>query len=77
MTPDYDLSNLSTSRADLWINLQVDAILGQILADQAERLGFPFALRDCTVAALTEKPPARLNSVEPGADHWARPRKQN
>jgi hypothetical protein len=44
MTPDYDLSNLPTSQADLWMHLQVDAILGQILADQAERLGFPLAL---------------------------------
>ena len=44
MTPDYDLSNLPTSQADVWIYLQVDAILGQILADQAERLGFPLAL---------------------------------
>jgi hypothetical protein len=44
MTPDYDLSNLPTSQANVWIYLQVDAILGQILADQAERLGFPLAL---------------------------------
>ena len=44
MTPDNDLSNLPTSQADVWIYLQVDAILGQILADQAERLGFPLAL---------------------------------
>ena len=44
MTPDYDLSNLPTSQADLLIHLQVDAILGQILADQAKRLGFPLAL---------------------------------
>lgn len=63
MTPDYDLSNLPTSQADLWIFLQVDAILGQILADQAERLGFPLALGICTVAALTEKPQAILNSA--------------
>ena len=63
MTPDYDLSNLHTDQADLWIYLRVDAILAQILADQTERLGFPLALGDCTVAALTEKPPARLNSV--------------
>jgi hypothetical protein len=63
MAPDYDLSNLPTSHVDLWIHLQVDAIFGQIMADQAERLGFPLALGDCTVAALTEKPPARLNSV--------------
>ena len=63
MAPDYDLSNLETSQADLWIYLQVNAIFSQIMADQAERLGFPLALGDCTVAALTEKPPARLNSV--------------
>jgi len=63
MTPDYDLSNLPTSRADLWIYLQVDAIFGQILADQAERLGFPLALGDHTGAALTEKPQAILNSA--------------
>jgi hypothetical protein len=63
MAPDYDLSNLPTSHVDLWIHLQVDAIFGQIMADQAERLGFPLALGDCTVAALTAKPPARLNSV--------------
>ena len=63
MAPDYDLSNLETSQVDLWIYLQFDAIFGQIMADQAERLGFPLALGDCTVAALTEKPPARLNSV--------------
>ena len=44
MTPDYDLSNLPTSQANVWIYLQVDAILGQILADQAERLGSPLAL---------------------------------
>ncbi len=68
MTPDYDLSKLPTSQADLWIYLQVDAILGQILADQAERLGFPLALGDCTVAALTEKPQAILSSAYRGAD---------
>ena len=77
MAPDYDLSNLPTSQADLWICLQVDAIFGQIMADQAERLGFPLALRDGTVAVLTEKPPARLSSVKPGADRWARLREQN
>ncbi len=45
MTPDYDLSNLPSSQADLLIHLQVDAILRQILADHAKRLGFPLALR--------------------------------
>ena len=68
MTPDYDLSNLPTSQADLWIYLQVDAILGEIMADQAERLGFPLALSDCAVAALTEKPQAILNNAQRGAD---------
>ena len=62
MTPDYDLSNLHTDQTDLWICLQVDVILGHILADQAGRLGSPLARGDCSVAALTEKPPARLNS---------------
>ena len=63
MTPDYDLSNMPTSHIDLWMYLQGNAIFGQIMDDQAERLGFPIALRDCTVAALTEMPPARLNRV--------------
>ncbi len=68
MAPDYDLSNLPTSQADLWISLQADAILGQILTEQAERLGCPLALRDCTVAALTEKPQAIFNTARRGAD---------
>jgi hypothetical protein len=63
MAPDYDLSNLPTSQVDLWIYLQVDAIFDQIMADQAKRLGLPLVSGDCTVAVLTVKPPARLNSV--------------
>ena len=35
---------LPTEQVDLWIYLQVDGIFGQIMADQAERLGFPLAL---------------------------------
>ena len=31
-------------QVELWICLQVDVIFGQIMADQAERLGFPLAL---------------------------------
>ena len=61
MAPDYDLSNLPTDQADLWIYLQVDAIFGQIMADQAERLGFPLALGDCIISAMTEKPQAIFN----------------
>jgi hypothetical protein len=44
MIPDDDGSNLPTDQADLWIHLSVDAIFGQIMADQAERNGFPLAL---------------------------------
>ena len=62
MTPDYDLSKLQSSQADLWIYLQVDAIYGQIMADQAERLGFPLALGQCIVSAMAEKPQAIFNN---------------
>ena len=48
MTPDYDLTNLHTDQADLWIYLRVDAILAEILADQPERRASPLALGDCT-----------------------------
>jgi len=47
MTPDYDLTNLQTDQADLWIYLQVGVILAQILADQTERRTSPPALGDC------------------------------
>ena len=68
MTPDYDLSNLETSQADLWLLLRVDAIRAEILADQGKRLALPLALGSRAVAAITEKPQATLNSVQPGAD---------
>ena len=77
MAPDYDLSNLETSQADLWIYLQFDAIFGQIMADQAERLGFPLAQGDCIVSAVTEKPQALFNNGKRGADRWVRLRDQN
>ncbi len=77
MAPDYDLSSLETSQVDLWIYLQFDAIFGQIMADQAERLGFPLAAGDCIVSAGTEKPQAIFNNGKRGADRWARLRKQN
>jgi len=77
MAPDYDLSSFETSQVDLWIYLQFDAIFGQIMADQAERLGFPLAVGDCIVSAVTEKPQAIFNNGKQGADRWARPRKQN
>jgi len=68
MTPDYDLSNLEASQADLWLFLRVGAIRAEILAEQAKRLALPLALGRCALAAITEKPQATLNSVQPGAD---------
>lgn len=77
MVPDYDLSSLQTSQADLWLYLQVDAILGQIKADQAERLGFALAQGDCIVSAVTEKPLAIFNNGKREADDRVRLQKQN
>lgn len=39
MKPDYDLWDLETAQADLWLFLQVDAICAQILADQSQVSG--------------------------------------
>ena len=61
MAPDYDLSNLPTDQVDLWIFLQVDAIFGQIMADESERLGFSLTLGHCIVSAMKEKPQARFS----------------
>ncbi|MGA2610148.1 MAG: hypothetical protein ABSH01_22120 [Terriglobia bacterium] len=77
MAPDYDLSNLETSQVDLWMYLQVDAIRAEILADQAECLGFPLALGDGIVSVVTEKPQAIFKNGKRGADRWGRLRKQN
>jgi hypothetical protein len=68
MAPDYDLANLPTDQVDLWIYLRVDAIFGQIMADQAERLGLPLALGDCTFSAMTARPQAIFNPVCRGVD---------
>jgi hypothetical protein len=62
MAPDYDLSKLPASDADLWIWLQADVIFGQIMANQAERLGFPLVLGECIVSATTTKPEAIFNN---------------
>ena len=62
MIPDDDGSNLPTDQADLWIHLSVDAIFGQIMADQAERLGFPLLLRHSIVSAMAKKPPEMFNN---------------
>ena len=55
MVIDYDLSNLPTDQAELWICLQANSICGQIMAAQAERLGFPFVLGGRIVSAMTQK----------------------
>jgi hypothetical protein len=68
MAPDYDLTNLPTNQADLWIYLRVDAIFGQILADQAERLGLPLALGDGIFSAMTARPQAIFNNGCRGVD---------
>jgi hypothetical protein len=62
MSLDYDLSKLPASQADLWIYLQADAILTQIMAEQAARLGFPSALGDCMASALANKPQGIFNN---------------
>jgi hypothetical protein len=77
MAPDYDLSNLETSQVDLWIYLQLDALLDQILAGQAERLGFPLVVGDCIVSAVAEKPQALFQNEKRGADRSGRLRDQN
>ena len=62
MAPDYDLSTLPTEQVDLWICLQADVICGQIMDDQAERLGFPLALGQSIVSAMTQRPQAIFNN---------------
>jgi hypothetical protein len=37
MAPDYDLSSLQPWQADLWIHLQADVVLAQILTEQGKR----------------------------------------
>jgi hypothetical protein len=58
MVLDYDLSNLPTDQAELWICLQADSIRGQIVAAQAERLGFPLALGPWMVPGITGTHPS-------------------
>ena len=77
MAPDYDLANLETSQVDLWICLQFDDIVGQIVADRAERRGCPLAVGDCIVSAVIEKPQALFNNGRQDADRWARLRNRN
>ena len=63
MAPDYDLSTLPAEQVDLWIYLQADIICGQIMDDQAERLGFPLALvGKVSFSAMTAKPQPIFNN---------------
>jgi len=63
MVVDYDLSNLPDDQAELWIWLRTDEICGQIMAAQAERLGFPLALGHHIASAIIRKPQAIFNNV--------------
>lgn len=61
MAPDYDLSYYSTCEVDLWLHLYVDAIIGQIMANQAERLDFPLTVRERIVPSLAGNSRAIFN----------------
>ena len=68
MAPDYDLSSLSTELVILWIGLHAGAFFGQILADQAERLGTPLALRRRDISARKENPQGIFSNGLRGVD---------
>jgi hypothetical protein len=63
---DRDLSTLPTDRVDLWIYLEGDAIFVQIMAAQAERLGFPMARRDCAYSVMTATSRMPYSSMDAG-----------
>ena len=62
MAPEFDLTNLSVSDADLWICLQADTLFGQIMADQGTRLGFSPELGISIASALVNKPQGIFNN---------------
>lgn len=66
MIADYDLSNLPTDQAEVWICLHADNICTQIMAAQAERLGFPVALGHRIVSAMTQKQQAIFPTLNEG-----------
>ena len=66
MVVDYDLSDLPYHQAEVWICLQANAICGQIMAAQAERLGFPLVLGDRIVSAMARKPQTMLPALNEG-----------
>jgi hypothetical protein len=62
MRPDYDLSGLAISQADLWLFLQADAIRAEILLGQARRQGFTL----CGGSGLEELSGLFTQPVYPG-----------
>ena len=66
MVVDYDLSDLPYHQAEVWICLQANAICGQIMAAQAERLGFPLVLGDRIVSAMAQKSQTMLPALNEG-----------
>jgi len=62
MRPDYDLSGLETSQADLWLFFQADAIRAEILDGQAKRQGFTL----CGGSGLEELCGLFTQAVSPG-----------
>jgi len=62
MVVDFDLSILPDDQAELWIWLRTDEICRQIIAAQAERLGFPLALGHRIASAIIQKPQAMFNN---------------
>jgi hypothetical protein len=63
MAPDFDFSNLPECEVEMWINLQAEAIIGQIMADQATRLGFPPAMAYSIASAMANKLPGIQKSI--------------
>ena len=66
MIVDHDLSSLPIDQAELWICLQTDAIRGQIMADQAERLGFLLVVGGPRAASMTKNPPRIFPTLNQG-----------
>ena len=66
MVVDYDLSDLPYHQAEVLICLQANAICGQIMAAQAERLGFPLVLGDRIVSAMAQKSQTMLPALNEG-----------
>lgn len=59
MELDYDLSDLETFQANLWLFLRADDICAQILADQAERRASTRSRQPAVLAAMALRPPPR------------------